>query len=141
MVLQLEAHALHVVGNFLVGHMATADEGLLTDNLELTLAVAPEAEYDKAGLREVGIVQGDTVEGEDGLDEVVEADALDKRGTMVVNPGLATLGNLFAEGTLKRVVNTLHPAANGLGPFFYNCLLLRSALALSLEVAESLCSI
>ena len=73
------------------------------DNLELTLAAAPKAEYGKAGLWEVGIVQSDAVEGEDGLDEVVEADALDERGAVVVNPGFSTFGNLIAERAVKIV--------------------------------------
>ena len=96
--------------------MATADEGLLADNLELTLAVAPETEYREAGLGKIGVVQGDAVEGEDGLDEVVEADALDERSTVVVNPGLAALGYFITEGALQRVVNAFRPAAPGLGP-------------------------
>ena len=54
---------------------------------------------------------------------------------------LHVVGNLFAKRALQRVVNALRPAANGLGPLFYDCLLLRSALALSLEVAESLRSV
>ena len=60
---------------------------------------------------------------------------------MVIYHRLTTFGNLFTEKTVQRFIYTLRPTPYRLGPLLYGCLLLRSALALSLELAESLRSI
>ena len=57
---------------------------------------------------------------------------------MIIYLCLTTFGNLLAEIPVKRFIYTLRPTPYSLGPSLYGCFLLRSALALSFEVAESL---
>ena len=96
-VAKLEAHLAHIVGNFFVANGLAVNEGLLGDNLKLATAVSPKAEHGEARLGEVGVVQGDAVEGEDGLDEIVESDRLDERGAVIVDNSLTTFGNLLTQ--------------------------------------------
>jgi hypothetical protein len=60
---------------------------------------------------------------------------------VVVNHRLAPFGYLVAERTLQRVIHALSPTADRSGPLFYHSFLLRSALALSFELAESRLSV
>ena len=88
------------------------------------------------GLWKIGIVEGNAVKGKNWLYEVVKANGLNKRSTMIVDFCLATLCYLFAQDTRQFIVHPFCPNTNCSCPLLYDCFLLRSALALSLEFAE-----
>ena len=83
-----------------------------------------------------GVVEGDAVKGKNGLYEVVKAYGLNKRSTMIVDFRLAALCYLFAQDTRQLIVHPVCPYTNRSCPLLYDSFLLRSALALSLELAE-----
>ena len=69
--------------------------------------------------------------------KIVQSDALYKRGSVIENDSLTTLGDFFSERCVKRLINIINPTIGNLGPLLYYCFLLRAKLAFSLELAES----
>jgi len=72
-ILQLESHLAHIGGNILVANWLSVDEGLLYNNLELTITVSSKTDYKKPCLWKISIMERDTVKGKDGLYEIVQA--------------------------------------------------------------------
>lgn len=99
--------------------MRPFDERLLYNNLEITICRAAITNYRQGCFGKIGIVQGDTVKCEYGLNKIIKADGLDERGPMVEHHGFPTFGNLFAQQTRKRLVYAVSPTANGFCPPFY----------------------
>ena len=73
------------------------------------MAVASEADDGEQGFGEVSVVEGDAVEREDGLDEIVKADGLDECRAVVIDLGLTAFGNLLAEGLRELLIDVVSP--------------------------------
>ena len=133
---KLEPHLMHVGGYLSIADRLTINEWLFSYNLELTVAVASESKHCEPRFRKISVVEGDAVKSKDWLYEVIKADRLDERGTMVIDLRLTAFCYLVAQDAWQFFVHLLRPHTHTPCPLLYSCFLLRSALALSFVVAE-----
>ena len=135
-ILEFETHLAHVVSNLFIAHWLSVDEGLLNDNLKISVLVAPKAKNSQSCFREIGIMECYAVEGKNGLNKIIEANGFNQRRSMIINFSFTTLGNLFAKNFGQLFIYAISPYSNCFCPLFNYTFLLRSKLALSLVVAE-----
>lgn len=139
-VAQLESHTLHIVPYLPVFHMLSFYKWLFYHNLEIAFFGTSEAQYRKASLWEIGIVERDAVKCQNRLNKIVKTYRFDQSCPVVVNFSLTALGNLLTERTGKGFVDTICPAPHSACPLFYAFSLLRSAFELSFEVVAIRCN-
>lgn len=106
---QLEPHTAHKLGYLSFGYWYSCNERLFDDYLELTVAISAESEHREFGLRKVCVVERDTVERKNRLDEIIKANRFDKGRTVVIYFSLPTFGYLGSEGLWECVVNSFYP--------------------------------
>jgi hypothetical protein len=85
----------HIISYLFIAHRLALNIGLFSNNLEFTTLVTAKAKNRKPCLRKIGIVKRDSIEGKDGLDEIIEANGFNKRRSMIIDNGFATFGNLL----------------------------------------------
>ena len=76
-ILEFKAHILHECCNLIVAHGLAVYIGLLGYDLEFAALVTAKAKHGESCLGEIGIVKGNSVEGKNRLDKIIQADRLD----------------------------------------------------------------